>query len=115
MHHSDIFTNDAALPSFNSKGIESQLGNLHGLTEHSVYLNDDNFLGLKGEGTFVAADFGSPLLGPVIRLQNSLLVDAIGPTDQAGDVDSEWPGLKRANWLLSEYSKHGERLHEGSG
>lgn len=102
VHHSDIFTNDQALPTFNSKGIESQLGNLHGLTEHSVYLNDDNFLGLKGEATFVAADFGSPLLGPVIRLQTSLLVDAIGPADQAGDVDSEWPGLKRANWLLSK-------------
>lgn len=102
VHHSDIFTDTMALPTFNSKGIESQFGNLAGVTEHAVYVQDDNFLGLKGEGSFVAADFGSPLLGPVIRLQTSLLVDAIGPTDQAGDLDSEWPGLKRANWLLSK-------------
>lgn len=99
VHHSDIFTDTSVLPTFNSKGIESQLGNIHGLTETIVYANDDNFL--MGDASFTAADFGSPLLGPVFRLQHDLLVEAVAPTETAGDADTEWPGLKRANWLLN--------------
>ena len=35
----------AALPTFNSHAIESQLHHIDGLTEHFLYFNDDMFLG----------------------------------------------------------------------
>ncbi|MEU3740425.1 stealth conserved region 3 domain-containing protein [Streptomyces sp. NPDC032198] len=44
--HRDLFADpDAALPTFNSHSIESQLHRIEGLSEHFLYLNDDMFLG----------------------------------------------------------------------
>ncbi|MFJ9181218.1 stealth family protein [Streptomyces sp. NPDC102360] len=43
--HRDIFTDAAALPTFNSHAIESQLHHIEGLAEHFLYFNDDVFLG----------------------------------------------------------------------
>ncbi|WP_409058011.1 stealth conserved region 3 domain-containing protein [Streptomyces sp. SYP-A7185] len=44
--HQDLFADpDAALPTFNSHSIESQLHRIEGLSEHFLYLNDDMFLG----------------------------------------------------------------------
>jgi len=43
--HKEIFTDQAALPTFNSHAIESQLHHIEGLSEHFVYFNDDVFLG----------------------------------------------------------------------
>lgn len=44
--HRDLFADpDAALPTFNSHAIESQLHRIEGLSEHFLYFNDDVFLG----------------------------------------------------------------------
>jgi hypothetical protein len=43
--HRDIFSDAAALPTFNSHAIESQLHHIDGLSEHFLYLNDDVFFG----------------------------------------------------------------------
>ncbi|MFG2059872.1 stealth family protein [Micromonospora sp. NPDC048871] len=43
--HQDIFADRAALPTFNSVAIETQLHNIDGLAEHFLYLNDDMFFG----------------------------------------------------------------------
>jgi hypothetical protein len=43
--HRDIFSDPAALPTFNSHAIESQLHHIVGLSEHFLYLNDDVFFG----------------------------------------------------------------------
>ncbi|MFF9347768.1 stealth family protein [Streptomyces sp. NPDC014734] len=45
VHHRDIFTEAAALPTFNSHAIESQLHHVPGLSDHFLYFNDDVFLG----------------------------------------------------------------------
>lgn len=43
--HGEIFSDDRALPVFNSHAIESQLHHIDGLSEHYLYFNDDVFLG----------------------------------------------------------------------
>ncbi|MFH8882832.1 stealth family protein [Streptomyces californicus] len=43
--HSELFADPAALPTFNSHAIESQLHHIDGLSEHFLYFNDDMFLG----------------------------------------------------------------------
>nr|WP_206210550.1 stealth family protein [Streptomyces sp. SID10362] len=43
--HREIFSDPAALPTFNSHAIESQLHHIEGLSEHFLYLNDDVFFG----------------------------------------------------------------------
>ena len=43
--HREIFSDPAALPTFNSHAIESQLHHIPGLAEHFLYLNDDVFFG----------------------------------------------------------------------
>src|SRR5438445_117204 len=43
--HSDIYADRAALPTFNSSSIETQLHHIDGLAEHFLYFNDDVFLG----------------------------------------------------------------------
>jgi hypothetical protein len=41
--HRDIFSEVGALPTFNSRAIETQLHHIDGLSEHFLYLNDDMF------------------------------------------------------------------------
>jgi len=41
--HREIFSDPSALPTFNSRAIESQLHHIDGLSEHFLYLNDDMF------------------------------------------------------------------------
>lgn len=43
--HREIFSSTAALPTYNSHAIESQLHHIDGLSEHFLYLNDDMFFG----------------------------------------------------------------------
>ncbi|WP_254384557.1 stealth family protein [Streptomyces sp. TBY4] len=43
--HREIFSDPAALPTFNSHAIESQLHHIPDLSEHFLYLNDDVFFG----------------------------------------------------------------------
>ncbi|WP_420450893.1 stealth family protein [Ilumatobacter sp.] len=47
--HTEIFGDPAALPTFNSHAIESQLHHIDGLAEHYLYLNDDVFFGRPAE------------------------------------------------------------------
>ena len=42
---SEHFTDPAALPTFNSHAVESQLHHIDGLAEHFLYCNDDMFFG----------------------------------------------------------------------
>jgi hypothetical protein len=41
--HKEMFSDTGALPTFNSRAIESQLHHIDGLSEHFLYLNDDMF------------------------------------------------------------------------
>lgn len=43
--HTEIFDDPAALPTYNSHAIESQIHHIEGLSEHFLYFNDDMFLG----------------------------------------------------------------------
>ncbi|AGK80867.1 stealth family protein [Streptomyces microflavus] len=43
--HREIFSDPAALPTYNSHAIESQLHRIPGLSDHFLYLNDDVFFG----------------------------------------------------------------------
>ncbi|MGW2839286.1 stealth family protein [Streptomyces sp. NPDC001493] len=43
--HAEIFSDPAALPTYNSHAIESQLHHIPDLSEHFLYLNDDVFFG----------------------------------------------------------------------
>ena len=45
VRHDEIFSDPAALPTFNSHAIESRLHHIPGLAERYLYLNDDFFLG----------------------------------------------------------------------
>ncbi|GAA6038989.1 hypothetical protein JCM8097_000143 [Rhodosporidiobolus ruineniae] len=97
-HHSSIFDDSTLLPTFNSLSIESQFPNLDGLSEFLLYMNDDTFL--FDNGTMTATDVGTPLLGPVFRIQTDLTADGAAPTEFAGPPDGEWASLRRANYLL---------------
>ncbi|KAJ7717069.1 hypothetical protein DFH07DRAFT_347232 [Mycena maculata] len=118
-HHSDIFRipksslrskskaeqqgrewRDRIVPSFNSHAIESQLPNIHDLAPTLLYMNDDFFL-LK---PLSAADFQTPLYGPVFRIQLDLDVRSTPPDSVRMGVDreGEWPGLEYANWLIDQ-------------
>ncbi|GAA6049513.1 hypothetical protein JCM3770_000824 [Rhodotorula araucariae] len=97
-HHSSIFEDGAALPTFNSLSIESQLPNLRGVGEFFLYMNDDTFL--FGKHSLGVADVGTPFLGPVFRIQSDLTVDGGSPRSFVGSTDGEWASLKHANWLL---------------
>ncbi|KAJ6530414.1 hypothetical protein DFH09DRAFT_1166275 [Mycena vulgaris] len=118
-HHSDVFRvpesllsadtdverhgrewRDKNVPSFNSLAIESQLPNIPELAPTLFYLNDDCFL-LK---PLSAADFETPLYGPVFRIQFDLGVKsrAPGSVSMGIDKEGEWPGLEYTNWLLDQ-------------
>ncbi len=45
VHHRDIWSDQTALPVFNSHAIEARLHHIPGLAEHYLYLNDDMFFG----------------------------------------------------------------------
>ncbi|KAJ7896082.1 hypothetical protein B0H14DRAFT_2431241 [Mycena olivaceomarginata] len=118
LHHSDVFRTlesslpstdvenrgrawrDRFVPSFNSLAIESQLANIEDLAPTIFYLNDDCFL-LK---PLSAADFETPLYGPVFRIQFDLGVKSQPPgvISMAVDKEGEWPGLEFTNWLLDQ-------------
>jgi Stealth protein CR2, conserved region 2/Stealth protein CR3, conserved region 3/Stealth protein CR1, conserved region 1 len=45
VHHREIWSDQTALPVFNSHAIEARLHHIPGLAEHYLYLNDDMFFG----------------------------------------------------------------------
>ncbi|GAA5891182.1 hypothetical protein JCM6882_006448 [Rhodosporidiobolus microsporus] len=97
-HHSALFEDSLALPTFNSLSIESQFPHLDAAGEFVLYLNDDTFL--LDTHNMTAADVGVPFLGPVFRIQTDLTVDGASPSVFAGPPDGEWASLHRANYLL---------------
>ena len=67
--HRDIFGDTAALPTFNSHAIESQLHHIPGMSEHFVYLNDDFFLGRMLHPSM----FFTPI-GQAVAFQSSVFI-----------------------------------------
>ncbi|KAM0755806.1 hypothetical protein T439DRAFT_308229 [Meredithblackwellia eburnea MCA 4105] len=106
VHHHSIFHtstdpsvfDSTVLPTFNSLAIESRIPNIEGMSEFVLYMNDDVFI----NGQLSSADVGSPLLGPVFRIQRDLTVNALKPGSRTMGLDGEWPGLRHANWLLDQ-------------
>ncbi|GAA6062407.1 hypothetical protein JCM10212_006193 [Sporobolomyces blumeae] len=106
IHHSEIFNDHSLLPTFNSLSIESRFPFFTTVgSEFILYLNDDTFL--LGQDSLSSSDIGSPVLGPMFRLQTDLLVDGVSPDANVGNPDGEWASLRRANWLLDR--KFGKR------
>jgi glycosyltransferase involved in cell wall biosynthesis len=78
--HRDIFSDPAALPTFNSHAIETQLHHIDELTEHFIYLNDDVFFGrLLGPDMF----FNPGGLPKAFRSPTQIPLTPIGPDDEA--------------------------------
>lgn len=114
IHHSEFFESTldersnngrkdwihGSLPTFNSLAIESQFGNLVDVaTDHALYMNDDVFLFQK----LSAGDIGSPLTGPIFRIQNDLKVEGVVGA-KVGEREGEWPSLRYSNYLLGKLS-----------
>lgn len=99
VHHSDIFEDLSALPSFNSLAIESQIHHTPDLTDIFMYLNDDVFLGT----TILPSDIWTPLYGFVFHLEPSLLVppQIIPLADNTFEI-GEWNSLQYSNHILSK-------------
>ncbi|GAA6007653.1 hypothetical protein JCM11491_003913 [Sporobolomyces phaffii] len=98
--HSTVFNSSHngrdRLPSFNSAGIESQLGFVPGTTPEVLYLNDDCFLSRN----LSLLDIASPLTGPVFRMYRHFVVESAEPGQAKEDVEGEWHSLRTSNWLL---------------
>ena len=67
--HRDIFSDTAALPTFNSHAIESQLHHIPGISEHFLYFNDDFFLGRM----LHPSTFFTPV-GQAVAFQSSVFI-----------------------------------------
>lgn len=92
------------LPTFNSVAMESMLGNegMAGLGDMFVYANDDMFFA----SDLSVSDFATPLHGPVVRFDHSLVVRARRVPDRY--AKGEWPSLQHSAWLLDR--RFGERV-----
>ena len=64
VRHDEIFSDPAALPTFNSHAIESRLHHIPGLAERYLYFNDDIFLGRYMHPTDFFTESGLPRLFP---------------------------------------------------
>lgn len=62
VHHEEIFTDQADLPTFNSAAIETHLHRIPGLSHRFLYFNDDMFLGRPLQRTDFIFDSGKPLI-----------------------------------------------------
>ncbi|CAO1615632.1 unnamed protein product [Parajaminaea phylloscopi] len=83
------------LPTFNSVAVESMLGfeGMKGIRETFVYANDDMLF----TAPFSSSDFATPFMGPVLRLDPSVLVRGRKLPDGSS---GEWPNLIHSAWLL---------------
>ena len=45
MSHAEVFKDKTHLPTFNSFAIEANMHRIRGLSEHYIYMNDDDFFG----------------------------------------------------------------------
>jgi hypothetical protein len=104
--HREIFSDPAALPTFNSHAIESQLHHIPGLSECFLYLNDDVFFGRPvTPGLFfhpngITKFFTSPALIPG---------GVVSPTDlpvNAAGKNSRWLIAQKFGTAISQKMKH---------
>ncbi|PWN27174.1 hypothetical protein BDZ90DRAFT_272208 [Jaminaea rosea] len=84
------------LPTFNSIAFESMLGApvTPSSRETFVYANDDMFF----TSPLTLSDFTTPLFGPVLRFDPTLLVRGHRYFDESSS--GEWPSLSHSAWLL---------------
>src|SRR3984885_2142681 len=84
---SEHFSDPAALPTFNSHAVESQLHHIDGLAEHFLYCNDDMFFGrpVPASVFFTPAGISGGAVGPgrsghenAARNNRRLLADRFG-------------------------------------
>ncbi|KZO92450.1 hypothetical protein CALVIDRAFT_567323 [Calocera viscosa TUFC12733] len=86
---------------FNSFAIEAALGQVEGLADNFVYLNDDYFLLLP----LSASSFFTRAYGLVFRFQSDLLVR--GSSTSRASSTGEWAALEWSNNMLNQ--RFGER------
>ncbi|MYW64083.1 UDP-N-acetylglucosamine-lysosomal-acetylglucosaminephosphotransferase [Streptomyces sp. SID8379] len=104
--HREIFSDPAALPTFNSHAIESQLHHVPGLSECFLYLNDDVFFGRPvTPGHFfhpngITKFFTSPALIPGGGVSPDDL-----PVNAAGK-NSRWLIAQKFGTAISQKMKH---------
>ncbi|MGX6601614.1 Stealth CR1 domain-containing protein [Micromonosporaceae bacterium Da 78-11] len=101
--HRQIFTDQAALPSFNSHSIESQLHHIPGLAEHFLYFNDDFFVGrvVKPSAFFTPGGLPKFFISPTL----------VEPTPVRADDDFNMAAAKNNRDLLNE--RYGRMLTNG--
>jgi hypothetical protein len=62
VEHSETFPSEKYLPNTNSNAIETTIANIHGLSNHYIYFNDDIFLGRKVKYTDFFTSDGKALI-----------------------------------------------------
>ncbi|THY01187.1 hypothetical protein D6D03_05982 [Aureobasidium pullulans] len=91
---------EAAIPTFNSLAVESQIQNIEDTSsDQLVYYNDDFFTLRK----LSVSDFTTPLYGPVIKTLTRLTSMYLPAKDtfwRTINPAGEEPGIKRAAWVL---------------
>ncbi|KAG7450868.1 uncharacterized protein BT62DRAFT_1001714 [Guyanagaster necrorhizus] len=96
-HHSQFFVPGAySGPTFNSFAIESQLGDLCGVSENFIYMNDDYFF----HGDVETEDFYTHFYGLVLRFEYWLVVPPQNPSKKP--PEGEWRPLEYSSHLLSK-------------
>ncbi|WP_372345375.1 stealth family protein [Streptomyces sp. KL116D] len=104
--HREIFSDPAALPTFNSHAIESQLHHVPGLSECFLYLNDDVFFGRPVTPAHffhpngITKFFTSPALIPGGGVSSADL-----PVNAAGK-NSRWLIAQKFGTAISQKMKH---------
>lgn len=112
--HREIFSDPAALPTFNSHAIESQLHHIPGLSECFLYLNDDVFFGRPVTPAHffhpngITKFFTSPALIPGGGIASTDL-----PVNAAGK-NSRWLIAQKFGTAISQKMKHTPHALRGS-
>jgi len=88
--HHEIFENRAALPTFNSHSIESQLHRIDGLAEHYLYMNDDFFFGRRVEPELFFTGAGLAR-----QYQSHAHVPVVSPSSEVKPVDAAALNVQR--------------------
>ena len=70
--HTDIFPNDAQLPSYNSYAIEFSIVNIKNLSEHFIYMNDDMFIGQDLKKSDFFNEDGIPLIPAFAKVWHAI-------------------------------------------
>ena len=93
---------EAAIPSFNSLAVESQIFNLEDTGSDQLVYYCDDFFALR---PLAVSDFTTPLYGPVIRTLprlTSMYLPSKSPIQRILNPSGEETGIKRAAWVLGQ-------------